>query len=229
MPSRTLLSSLVIALACTTTSGCGSEGSSGPGGDFALISSSANPTTLGTETTFVISMRASNFSGPVTLSTTGLPASWTVTFSPSATLHPDANGDASAIMTVAIPADGEPAPAGQTVRIRGAASVQGSDAVTGLVVRNEYIVPITAGTGNTEHWGALANTTLHLNVGTTLIIRNDDVTSHRVHTEDAIPGFPHQVGDMTQDLSYSAVLGAGTDDFSCHDHPDEGSVHLVVD
>src|SRR5688500_11107915 len=75
----------------------GGDATGGPGPDAALIpdySLTMTPptasTTLGTVTSYSVTLSSSNFEGPVTLTATGLPASWTAEFSPpSPTLELD--------------------------------------------------------------------------------------------------------------------------------------------
>jgi hypothetical protein len=231
MTTRTIYGVSAFALAYLLSTGCGSgDGGGGPTPGLTLTVNNAGPTTLGTETSIEADLEATGgFAGPVTLTLTGAPPTWNVAV-PGAPIDLATNGTAFVTIVVTIPPNGATAPTGQTLTVHATAASISSTGSTSLVVANEFIVPIALGTGAGAHWGALAGTTIHLNVGVTLSIRNDDTIPHRVHTNGGIVGFPHQQSDLLQGDSFVNVLGAGSDYFSCHDHGDDaGIVNLVMD
>src|SRR5438132_14208676 len=95
--------------------------SSAPTPDFTIAVEAVAATTLGTQSTFDVSLTSIAFAGPVTLSVTGAPASWTVTISGGSTVNLTANGNTTATVTVTIPSNGAAAPTGQTLTVQGTA------------------------------------------------------------------------------------------------------------
>src|ERR1041384_437847 len=92
--------------------GCGSKDSTGtPSPDYSVTADTAAPTTLGTSVTIHVHLTSSGASGPVTLSVTGAPASWTVT-PPGAPVNLTANGSANANVQVTVPTTGAAAAGG---------------------------------------------------------------------------------------------------------------------
>lgn len=233
MTPRARPSTLALALTASLALGCGSGGGTGPAPDFSVSVGAAPATTLGTQVKFAVTLTSTGYGGVVTLAASGAPASWTVAFS-SNPVALTADGSASDTVIVTIPTDGAPAPSGQALTVHATAGSLGHTASTPVTVANEYVVPIADGTGSGAHWGALDGTTIHLNAGTTLTIRNDDATAHRVHTDGTIPGFPHQAADMGTGGAYSVVVQSGgsgpsSDTFYCHDHgTGTGQVHVIV-
>jgi len=222
----------MLAVGSLLVAACGSSdsggGNTGPTPDFTVAAGTAAATTLGTQTTFTVDLHSSGYAGPVTLAVTGAPATWTVAIAASpVTLA--ANGNASATVTVTVPSNGAAAPSGQTLTVHATAGSVAHTSGTRVTVANEFIVPIASGTGTGAHWGTLAGTTVYLNAGTTLTIRNDDSSVHQVHANNTITGFPHQAGDMTTGGAYSNVLASGSDTFYCHDHGQgAGTVKIIV-
>lgn len=172
-------------------------------------------TALGTEVTYAITVRATDFSGPVTLAAAGAPASWTVTFSP-ATVEAIDGATAAATMTVAIPSDGDAAIAGQALTVNATGAPGARSASTTLTVADEYTVTIASGTGAGLHWGPMAGGLLRLRAGSTLQIRNSDGTGHRIHSDGGV--FAHQDNVMAQGESYTVTVADGADIFYCHTH-----------
>lgn len=207
------------------------SGNNPPPVNYAVSTTAVGPTTLGTEVTFTVTLSSTGFSGPVTLRVTGAPASWLVSIADS-TWTLTANGSSATTVSLTIPTDGEPAENGDTLTVEATSSLGVRRAATVVTVANEYIAPIVSGAGSGAHWGALAGTTIHLHVGTTLTIRNNDTTLHNIHANGTIPGFPHQntATTLAQGEVYSNVLtGTGTDAFYCHVHgPGTGSVTVIV-
>jgi hypothetical protein len=233
MPVIAVLRRSVPALLCVLALGCNSgKKTVGPASSSANYSVAVTPssasTTLGTAVSFTATVSSSGFSGPVTLSATGLPASWQAAFSPSATINVTSGGNASATVTVTIPSNGAAATTGATVTIHGTASIGDRDGTTTLTVPNQYIVHLADGTGAGAHWGALSGTILNLNAGTTLTVENDDSVDHEVHTTASIPGFPHENGPLGTGGTYSGVVGAGQDSISCHIHGETATGYIRV-
>jgi hypothetical protein len=206
---------LSLATACTS-SDSNNELTTAP--DFSVAVGSAAATTLGSETSFDVTLTSSNFAGPVTLAVSGAPASWTVTI-PGNPVTLTSNGNAIVTVTVSIPTDGDPAPAGLalTVDATGTPGTHGGN--TAVTVANEVLIPIASGTDVGQHWGALAGTTITIKVGTTITVRNDDATIHRVHYNSGVTGLAHEQTDLATGDSYSqTAAGSGTTVLSCHDH-----------
>jgi hypothetical protein len=218
---------LSFATACTS-SDSNNELTTAP--DFSVAVGAAAATTLGSETTFDVTLTSTNFAGPVTLAVSGAPASWTVTI-PGNPVTLTSNGNAVVTVTVSIPTDGDPAPAGQalTVNATGTPGTHGGN--TSVTVANEVVIPIASGTDVGPHWGALAGTTITIKVGTTITVRNDDATLHRVHYDTGVSGLAHQQNDMGIGESYSqTATGIGTTKLSCHNHGHDtvGFINVVV-
>lgn len=205
-------------------------GSTNPS-DYGVIAGAVGPTTLGTQVTFTITLTSAGFTGHVALQVLGAPTSWQVSITDS-TRELSANGTATTTVTVTIPTNGAPAADGDTLTVEATSSLGTRRGITMVTVVNEYVVPIADGVGTGAHWGALAGTTVHLNTGTRLTIRNDDTSGHNIHTGGTIPGFPHQntATLLATGEAYSNVLtGSGMDEFYCHTHGGgTGSVTVIV-
>jgi plastocyanin len=208
-----------------------SDDATSPAPDYTVSAGATGPTTLGTQVTFTVTLASTGFAGPVALQVTGAPPSWVVSIGDS-TQDLSANGTATTTVTVAIPTNGAPAVAGDTLKVEATSTLGTRTAISVVTVANEYVVPIVDGAGTGAHWGALAGTIVQLNVGTRLTIRNDDAAGHNIHTGGTIPGFPHQdTGtELSRGETYSNVLsGSGTDSFYCHTHGSiTGSITIVV-
>lgn len=172
-------------------------------------------TALGTEVTYVVTVRATDFSGPVALVAAGAPASWTVTFSP-ATVQATDGGTVASEMKVVIPPNGEAAATGQTLTVNATGAPGAKSATATLTVANEYTFAITAGTGAGAHFGAMNGGLLRLRAGSTLHISNNDTIGHRIHAGGGV--FPHQDNTMGPGQSYTVTVQDGSDTFYCHDH-----------
>lgn len=221
-----------LLLASCGSDGDNSAGTAPPVVDLAVSADTAASATLGTQVSFQVRLTSAGFSGPVLLRVTGAPTSWLVSIADS-TLTLTSNGSMSTTVTVTVPSNGEPAENGDTLTVEATSSLGTRRAATVVTVANEYIVPISAGADAGPHWGAHAGTIVRLNVGTTLIIRNDDTAGHNIHTNNTIPGFPHQnsAAVLAQGETYSNVLsGGGTDTFYCHTHGQgTGLVTVIVE
>lgn len=193
------------------------------------VSPPAAATILGTETTFTVTLGSDHYDGPVALAVTGAPTSWTVTVTPASVTLTD-GGTATAQVKVAIPPNGDAAPAGQTLTI-GATAAPGPQSTTAaLTVAKEYAVTIGAGTGTGTHFGALNGGLVRVKTGTVLHIRNADTTAHRIHSGGGIGGFPHQPNNMGNGEEYRVTVQDGSDVFYCHVHErGAGDVNLVVE
>ncbi len=181
-------------------------------------------TALGTEVTYVVTVQASAFSGPVTLAASGAPASWTVSFTPP-TVNAVDGGTVASEMKVVIPSNGEPAAAGSTLTVNATAAPGARTATATLTVANEYTFSITPGTGTGLHFGAMSGGLLRLRAGTTLHIANNDTVGHRIHAGGGV--FDHQEATMGPGQSYTVTVLDGSDTFYCHDHgQDRGEVNV---
>lgn len=195
---------------------------------LAVTPPSAN-TILGTETTFTVTLASQHFDGPVNLSATGAPASWTVTITPP-TVNLTSGGSATAQVKVTIPPNGDAAPAGQTLTIGGSATAGAQSGTAALTVAKEYAVTIGAGTGSGAHFGALRGGLVRVKAGTLVHIRNADGEAHRIHSGGGIGGFPHQPNNMGTGQEYAVTVQDGSDVFYSHIHErGAGDVNLVVE
>ncbi|MBK9031885.1 MAG: hypothetical protein IPL61_11255 [Myxococcales bacterium] len=186
-------------------------------------------TTLGTETTFTVTLAPSHFNGAVDLTATGAPTGWLVAVSPSSVTLTD-GVSATATVTVRVPSNGAPAPTGQALTITATAPVYTAGAAATLTVANDYLISVGAVGGNT-HWGAMNGGTIRIKAGTRLRIRNDDTITHRIHTGGGVGGFDHQPTPGTLAGGTLDVMPtSGSDTFYCHIHGEgTGSVNLVIE
>jgi plastocyanin len=196
--------------------------------DFRIASMSPTQaaTSLGTTTHYTLTLDSSNFSGPVTLAAAGAPASWNVTFSPSATVTVPMDGQATVDMVVAIPTDGDAG--SSTLNITASGSPGERTATAQLAVANEYVITIADGTGTGAHPFFPQNLTLK--IGVTLKIKDADTTKpHRIHS-DGGAGFSHQDNDMAAGGEYDVTPSAsGAYYFYCHDHGEGlGATNLTM-
>jgi plastocyanin len=229
-PSALRLSGFAFLLSLGTACSSSDSNNESTAPDFSVAVGAAAATTLGSETTFDVTLTSSNFAGPVTLVVSGAPASWTVTI-PGNPVTLTSNGNAIVTITVSIPTDGDPATAGQALTVDATGTPGTHSGNTSVTVANEVIVPIASGTDVGPHWGALAGTTLSIKVGTTITVRNDDATLHRVHYDAGVSGLAHQQNDMGIGESYSqTATGMGTTKLSCHIHGHDtaGFINVAV-
>jgi|GEM_PF-1685713 len=187
-------------------------------------------TILGTDTTFTVTVDAQRFDGPVTLTATGAPTSWTVAITPS-TVNVIDGGSATATVKVTIPPNGDAAAAGQVLTINAESTVAGAESSTAvLTVAKEYDFKIGSGTGAGTHFGALNGGVVRVKAGTLVKIQNLDGTQHRIHSGGGIGGFPHQDNNMASGDAYAVTVTDGSDSFYCHIHgQNTGDVNLVVE
>jgi len=172
-------------------------------------------TALGTTVTYAITVNAANFAGPIALTAMGAPANWTVAIEP-ATVTAVSGGTVAATMRVTIPANGDPAIAGQALMVNASGGPGAQSASATLTVANEYTVAITAGTGTGAHWGAMSGGLLRLRAGSTLHITNNDTIPHRIHAGGGV--FAHEPTAMGPGQSYTVTVQDGSDTFYCHEH-----------
>lgn len=206
------------------------RGIDAPAATYSLaVSPTSAATTLGTETTFTVTVDAQHFDGPVTLTASGAPASWAVTITP-ATVNVVDGGSATATVKVVVPSNGDAATAGMPLTISGSSTVAGAhDGTATMTVAKEYIVGLV-GSGTGPHWGALRGGLVRVKTGTLVRFLNNDTTGHRVHTGGGIGGFQHEGATMNPGSSYAVTVTDGSDIFYCHDHGQgTGEVNLVVE
>ena len=188
--------------------------------DFSLSVVTAPPaTTLGTTVDFTIRVRSTDYEGPVSLAVEDAPDGWTVELD-DAQHELDADETITVGGTITIATDADAAESGAAVVISGTGDPGTRSTTLTVTVADEVVLTSPAGTGGTNHWGALEDHVLRLRVGTTLEIRNADATAHRVHTSDIITGLGHQLASMGTGQAYVATIGGtGTDaHIYCHDH-----------
>jgi len=227
---KTTIMRLSALLGAAAFIACGGD-STGSNPSFTISADTAAPTTLGTEVAVhVLLTSTGGMTGPVTLAVAGLPASWGVTVPTGLTLT--ANGQIPTGIDIQIPSNGDAAASGQTVKIAATSGSINDTARTVVTVTDEFVVPIKIGANSAGgHWGALQNTTTHLRVGTMLSFRNDDTTSHIVHTNAHIPGILHGNIGLPQapGTKFSQVVGGtGNDVVYCHAHTATDSLMFVV-
>lgn len=185
-------------------------------------------TTLGTETTFTITVASSHFAGAVDLAATGASAGWTVVLdTPTVTLTD--GGTATATARVRVASNGAAAPAGTALTFAGSSPSFSGSGSAALTVTNDFNVDIGAAGGG-QHFGAMRGTTITLKAGTRLHIRNNDTIAHRIHSNGGIGGFDHQANNMNGGASFDVTPTDGSDSFYCHVHGEgTGSVNLVIE
>jgi hypothetical protein len=226
---RSPLSISALVAATVAISACGGN-STGATTGFDLTVDTAAASTLGRSVTFHAHLVSHGSSGAVTLNVTGAPGTWTVT--PSAATLPQ-NGQTTADVVVAIPSNGDAAPTGQSLAIEATVGALSDTARTAVTVANQYILPILQGAGSAGgHWGTLALTTVHLNVGTMLTFRNDDTTAHLIHANATIAGLVHQntggPGTIPGGTYDQTLTGTGTDQVYCHSHTSADWIRITV-
>lgn len=242
----TPLRSLVVLLLATPLAACtvgditgggggddvGGGDDTGPGPDAAVIpeySLTMTPltasTTLGTVTSYSLTLTSDNFEGPVTLAVTGLPASWTAELSPTMVVLGVDSDTAIVALTITVPSNGDPA-TDAVIGVDAQAAPGLRQASSLMTVANEYIHAIPAGSGTGQHQFPGR---IDLKLGASLRVLNSDTTLHRIHSNGG-PGFPHQEGSMGQGEAYVVTPeDVGDYTFYCHDHGEgTGVTNLVV-
>lgn len=184
---------------------------------------------LGQSLTLTADVTGEHFAGPVALTVSGAPASWTVTVEPSTVTVADGQ-TAHATITIAVPSNGEAAPAGQALTVTGTADPGERTAAASVTVDNVYVLAIGTPGAAGQHFGSMAGGQLRMRQGARLRIPNTDAIAHRIHSDAGVSGFPHQATSMGAGAAYEVTLGAtGSDTFYCHDHGQgTGVVRLTV-
>ncbi|MEZ4402286.1 MAG: hypothetical protein R3B06_19835 [Kofleriaceae bacterium] len=240
-PLALLVFPLAILAACDVGSVTPGGGDDVPGVDAAIpvdapiptfavaVDPPAASTSLGTVTSFTVTLTSSHFAGPVTVAATGAPAGWSVEVLP-ATITLGDGGTATAQVKVTVPSNAPAAPAGQDLAISATAPAYSASGSAALTVANEFTLNIGQAGGGI-HFGAMNGGVVRLRAGTLFHIKNDDTgTAHRIHTGGGIGGFDHQGSDMAPGGSYDVTPTGGSDSFYCHDHGQgSGEVNLVIE
>lgn len=228
--TRTLSALVVGASTLWMLAACGSsgDGSTGPTPDFTVSASTAAAATLATVANFNVTVASTGAAGTVGLVVTGAPASWVVGL-PSTAPVLASNGSVAVPVTVTIPSNGDAAASGRTLTIAATVGSTQHTATSVVTVANEFLVPIALGTGAGSHWPSVSGKTFILNVGTTVTFRNDDTTSHEIHS-DGNAGIAHESPPgLSNGESFSqTVTASGTAHLSCHthDHADQFIVQV---
>jgi len=211
--------------------GCGSKSSTGGSNpDFTVSASNPAATTLGTSDTIHVHLVSTDLAASVTLTVTGAPATWTVT-PPASPVNLTANGQANADVIIAIPTNGDAAASGQTLTVHASGGGHDHTGTATVTVANQFIIPVLRGaTAGGSHWPWPNNTTFHLNAGTVVVFRNDDSTSHLIHSNGAI-GIAHQstagTGTAPGGTYEQTTSGFGTAIVNCHSHASD-NINLII-
>ncbi|HVX88764.1 MAG TPA: hypothetical protein VG940_07555 [Gemmatimonadales bacterium] len=231
MTFREYRPAVLLTLLLSSLAACESDGSaSDDTPDFTIAADTAAPTTLGTASDVDVTLRSTGYAGPVTLAVLGLPASWSAALSDT-TVDLPAGDSVTVSLTVTVPSNGAAAAGGQSFSVQATGGALQHSAGTRLTVADEFVIHVLAGASAGAHWSATAHGP-HLNVGTTLTIKNDDTTSHLIHSNITGLGFPHQEiagGGIPPGGTFSAALtsvGAGT--IACHSHSHTDTLSVVV-
>ena len=193
-----------------------------PAGPTPAITGAISPATistvLGTQNRYLVKVYSCGYSGTVTLTPNGAPASWTLAIDPpSKSLA--LNTVAVAQLTVTVPTDGDSGLHAVTVD----AAASGANTVSlnaNLDVAKEYAIHFAPdGTGFGTH--AFLPAHLTVKVGTKLRFITDDSTGqHSIHADN---GLPHQdtFTHMTQGQEYDIIPPFTVDSAQvfCHSHP----------
>jgi len=215
----------VLVAACST--GNGTE----PTGDFTVSVGVPAAATLGTTDSFQVTLQSTGgYAGQVLLTfPAGVPADWIVTLSQNPVTVP-AGGSASSTVRLTIPTNGTPAPTGDTVTVHASGVGASHSAPVTVTVANELVVPILLGADSAKYFGAFTTGTVHLNVGTTISVLNNDSVPHIAHYNGTTLGLAHQAiaSPSLPGQKYSQVVsGAGSDVLSNHGFVTADSVHLA--
>ena len=231
MNIRPFLPTVLLSLVATSLVACGSDsGGADETPDFTISADTAASTTLGTSTDIHLKLRSTGFAGPVTLAVQGLPDSWSASI-PASPVDLAAGDSATVTATITIPSNGAAAAGGQALSIQATAGDLAHSAGTQLTVQNEYVVHLLLGGASGAHWAAAAHGQ-HLNVGTTLTVKNDDTTSHIIHSNITALGFPHQetggVGIIPGGTFSAELTSVGSGTIACHTHSHTDTLGVSV-
>jgi len=165
-----------------------------PAGPTPAITGAISPasisTSLGTQNRYLVKVYSCGFSGNVTLTPNGAPASWILAIDPP-TKSLALNSTAVAQLTVTVPTDGDSGL--HSVGVDAAASGANTAALSAdLDVAKEYPIHFAPdGTDAGAH--AFLPTYLTIKIGTKLRFISDDSTSlHAIHAQSVAAGFSHQ-------------------------------------
>lgn len=179
---------------------------------------------LAESATFTVTVRSQGFAGTVDLAVTGAPESWTVAVEPAQVVL-EADGSATATVTVTVPSDGEAVSA--LINVVANAALGPRQLAATVNVTNELRIVIPAGTGLGGHPFPPA---VRVRLGATVTFYNADTERHRIHSSVDGDGFPHQESPgIAQGESYSVTpeLAIGYD-YYCHDHGDGQGTGVVL-
>lgn len=193
-----------------------------PPAEVPHIAATVDQATVATELGKTISVKVTvvgsgGFSGPVTVTPTGIDPTWTVT-APTTGITLTANGTGSATWMIDVPTDS----AVLTSSIKFAATATGvteSDATSAVTVANNYTITIAAGTGTAVTGHATLPKNTKLKSGATLTFHNADTIAHRIHAGGG--GFAHEPNDLQPNSDYK-VTPADNETWYCHDHEGGG-------
>ena len=223
---------LCVATLMWLTTGCGSKSTTGGGSNPDFTVSAPNPAsaTLGTADTIHVHLVSTDLAAAVTISVTGAPATWTVT-PPASPVNLTANGQGNADVVITIPTNGDPAVSGQALTVHASGGGHDHTAAPVVTVANQFIIPVLRGaTAGGSHWPWPNNTTFHLNVGTLVTFRNDDTTSHIIHSNGGL-GIAHQnvsgPGTPPGGTYEQTTSVAGSTVVNCHSHASD-NINLVI-
>ena len=194
-----------------------------PAGPLPAITGAMSPalikTSLGTQNRYLVKVLSCGFSGNVTLTPNGAPASWTLTMDP-ASVSLALDSVAVAQLIVAVPTDGDSGL--HPVAVDAAASGANTAALSAdLDVAKEFAIHFAPdGTGGAAH--AFLPALLTIKVGTKLrFISDDSAALHAIHAESPGAGFFHQPPPgMGQGGEYDITASATVDNtlVYCHNH-----------
>jgi plastocyanin len=165
-----------------------------PAGPTPAITGAMSPasisTALGTQNRYLVKVYSCGYSGTVTFTPNGAPASWTLTMDPpSKSLA--LNAVAVAQLTVSVPTDGDSGL--HSIAVDAAASGANTAALSAdLDVAKEFAIHFAPdGTESGAH--AFLPQYLTIRIGTKLRFISDDSTAnHTIHAQNVAVGFYHQ-------------------------------------
>lgn len=196
----------------------------------AAMSPSLIKSALGTQNRYLVKVLSCGFTGNVTLTPGGAPASWTLTMDPPS-VSLALNSVAVAQLTATVPTDGD---AG-LVSLSVDAAASGANTVplsADLNIANEFAIHFAPdGTGGGAHMFLPA--LLQIKVGAKLRFISDDSTAgHNIHAEDMASGFFHQpiiqLLGQGDEYDITAVATVSNTPVYCHSHPSTGTMQVTV-
>jgi plastocyanin len=207
----------------------------GPGPAIAAAMSPASiKTSLGTQNRYLVKVLSCGFSGNVTLTPGGAPASWTLAMDPSS-VSLALNSVKVAQLTATVPTDGDAGDTGLVVPLSVDAVASGANTVSlsaDLDVANEFAIHFAPdGTGSGTH--AFLPAFLQIKVGAKLRFISDDSTAgHNIHAQDATAGFNHQPTFLSlgqgEEYDITATGTVSGTPVYCHAHPGTGQMAVTA-